>query len=230
MGLPFVWAPTGSMGNNGAITLGTALDRTYSKCYMLFPAGAIASGVPAATAWYYVEMSSTTAGVAYNLVYTSGNPVIPGVNGAAAKVAFATTGPGAFTGVTTKTNGPNFSLPANVMLNTGQLYSEQWWAANTAAGNKTFETDFGGSTAASPVASTQSFMDVTVKVANMGQTNAQIATMRATTSAGGVTEGGTFLAIDTTAAQTFTTAGTNATATNYIILEQLSVLSISNGL
>src|SRR6185369_17004034 len=56
-GVPYVWksyhipiiiAPTGTMANNGAVTLGTALGTTYANCYLVVPAGAIAAGVPAA--------------------------------------------------------------------------------------------------------------------------------------------------------------------------------------
>src|SRR5437667_3823845 len=59
--IKMVVAPTGTMANNGAITLGTALPSTYANCYLLLPAGAIAAG--SAAGWYFAQMSSTTAGV-----------------------------------------------------------------------------------------------------------------------------------------------------------------------
>lgn len=47
-GIPFIVAPTGTMGNNGAVTMGTALPTTYSGgAWIWYPAGAVAAGTPA---------------------------------------------------------------------------------------------------------------------------------------------------------------------------------------
>ncbi|MBT9145426.1 MAG: hypothetical protein DDT42_01297 [candidate division WS2 bacterium] len=80
---------SGSIANNGALTLTTALDRVYSDgIYLRFPANAIAAGVPAGL--YYCVMSSTTVGTIFNNS-SLGIPSIP-----ASPVPFSTTGPGAY--------------------------------------------------------------------------------------------------------------------------------------
>ena len=80
----------GSIGNNGALTLTTALQTTYSSIYLYFPANAISAG--SAAGIYYVVMSSTTAGTIYNNTYTGERPTVP-----SSPTAFSTTGPGAYT-------------------------------------------------------------------------------------------------------------------------------------
>src|SRR5579859_1785192 len=102
-GIPFIVANTGTMGNNGALTLGTALPSTYANAYVYLPANAISAG--SAAGWYFCQFSSTTVGTVFNNTYSSGTPQIP-----AALVSFATTGPGAYTGVTTQITGPNFTI------------------------------------------------------------------------------------------------------------------------
>lgn len=104
--IPFIVAPTGTMANNGAITVGTALGATYPSCYLNLPASAISAGSGAG--WYFAQMSSATVGTVFNNTYTTGLPTIPG-----APTPFATTGPGAYTGVTSLVVGPQITLPAN---------------------------------------------------------------------------------------------------------------------
>lgn len=62
--IPVAIAPTGTMANNGAITLGTALNATYPQIYLCLPASAIVAG--SAVGCYYAVMSSATAGTVYN--------------------------------------------------------------------------------------------------------------------------------------------------------------------
>jgi hypothetical protein len=108
--IPFVHASTGSFGNNGALTLGTALPLTYSGgAWTWVPAGAVAAGVPAAASWIWCVYSSTTLATCYNSTYTAGTPTI------GTQTAYATTGPGAFTGDVTEAPGPTITVPANAI-------------------------------------------------------------------------------------------------------------------
>ncbi len=128
--VPFILPSNGSVGNNGALTLGVALDRVYPRCYMYFPTGAIFSG--SAAGWYWVVMSSTTVGVIYNNTYTSGYPRIPTTSG------FTTTGPGAFTTTTgSDLAALTFTLPGNVLPRFGGMQSRLSMTAGGAGGTKT---------------------------------------------------------------------------------------------
>ena len=42
--IPLILPSSGSMGNNGALTLTTALDSSYANAFFYMPASAIASG------------------------------------------------------------------------------------------------------------------------------------------------------------------------------------------
>lgn len=136
--IPFILPASGSVANNGALTLGVALDRIYPRSYMYFPTGALFSG--SAAGWYWTVMSSTTAGVVYNNLYTSGYPQIPTTAG------FTTTGPGAFT----QTAGVDltcltFTLPGNALSRFGGMQSRLCMTAGGAGGTKTGKVFFGAS-------------------------------------------------------------------------------------
>jgi len=104
--IPLIIAPTGSFANNGVLTSGTANPATYLKTYTWFPAGAIVAA--GAAGWYYTEWSTTTAAIVYNNVWDGvSEPLVP-----ATKVAFVTTGPGAFTGPTTEAAYITVNQPA----------------------------------------------------------------------------------------------------------------------
>ena len=109
-GIVFIYPSSGTMGNNGALSGITALPATYSNgAYIFLPAASIAAGVPASATWYWVVMSSTTAGTVYDSTYTSGEPR------AGTLTAFSTTGPGAFTAGTGAATSITVSLPANTL-------------------------------------------------------------------------------------------------------------------
>lgn len=133
-GVPFIIANTGTMGNNGALTLGTALPTTYANAYVYLPAGAIVVG--SAAGWYYTQFSSTTVGVVFNNTYAAGTqPVLlPTVS----LVPFVTTGPGAYTGATTAQVGPSFNLNSNMLGgNGGAARLTVVQSVNNTAGAKT---------------------------------------------------------------------------------------------
>lgn len=98
--LPVILPSSGSIANNGALTLSTALPDTYPDCWMYFPAGAIYSG--SAAGMWYVRMTTTTTGNVYN--HRNDGSVAPYLIETPAPLT--STGPGAYTqlsGVTAST-------------------------------------------------------------------------------------------------------------------------------
>jgi hypothetical protein len=152
-GVPYVWkryhipiivAPTGTMANNGAITVGTAFATTYAGVYLTLPAGAIAAGVPASADTYYTQMSSATVGTVCNNrladnLDSVGGPTIP-----ASCTAFSTTGPGAYTGVTTAVTLLTLTLPASILSTTGILDADVQYTYGNTANSKLTTITFGG--------------------------------------------------------------------------------------
>lgn len=214
-GIAFIAVSSGSIANNGALSGITALPLTYSEgCYMLFPAGAIAAGVPAAAAWYWVVMSSTTAGTIYNSTYTSGIPA------AGTQTAFATTGPGAFVGVSAETTSIQVTLSANSLGVKGKLRMFDDFQATNTAGVKTINKKFGGTTVQSSVATSQLGCSPLCVISNRGATNVQYTTGSGASGNGLGNNAGVRSAIDTTANVTVSVTLTNATpATNNFIHE-----------
>jgi hypothetical protein len=218
--VPFIVAPTGTMANNGAITLGTALATTYSNAFIMLPAGAIAAGVPAAASWLFVQMSSTTAGTVFNNTYTSGVPVIP-----TAPTPFVTTGPGAYTGVTTAQNGVTYVVPGNLMGPNGTLYYEASYQYPNTAGAKTASVAYGGVAIFTRGETTSVSGAIAKKLQNRGVANSQISS-----DPGGqpgvvlaAVASPTVTAIDTTANQNFIFVLQLATATDFLVMERLFV-------
>jgi hypothetical protein len=133
--LPMISVSTGSMANNGAISGLTALPFTYASCYLYLPTNAIVAG--SAAGWYYAQMSSATAGTVFNNTYTTGVPTIP-----TSPTAFATTGPGAFTGDTTE---QGITLPIPALLVTSEIEYRVVFQCNNNANVKTARVRFSGS-------------------------------------------------------------------------------------
>ena len=218
--VPVINAPTGTMANNGAITLGTALATTYANCYLLLPAGAIATGVPAAAAILFCQMSSATVGTGFNNVYTTGVPTIPG-----APVAFVTTGPGAYTGVTGAANGPTIVIPGNSLGPNGSMYYETTWQYNNSAGTKALTVTFGGSTIFNQNGTTSLCTSVKKNLQNRGVTNAQVSSDTGGQPGTGVGQAAiaTLTTIDTTVNQNLIVVFNQNTATDFTVLDRFFV-------
>ena len=215
--LPMAVSPTGSMANNGVVTLGTALPTGFfgGPCYLYLPANAI---VAASTAgWYYTVMTSTTVGTVYNQTYTSGQPFVPSV-----LVPFTTTGPGAYTGVTTAQNVLSFSLGANSLGLNGVVEVSALFGYHGSVNNKTALVKVGASTIFSYVNATAANIayQAYVQWGNQCQTGSQ--STQVTGATGPLTVAQTYTAIDTTQPQTITVSLQDATATDWISLESFS--------
>lgn len=220
--VPFAIAPTGTMGNNGAITLGTALAVTYTGgIYLYLPAGAIQTN--SAAGWYFTVMSSTTVGTVYNNPYSTGVVPIPSAAvanlGASTQIPFVSTGPGAYTGVTTAQTGPNINLPGNSLGPNSSLWYTLISSNNNTAGNKIVTGVFGASTVCTNTQTTSTGAVQSGAIANQGGLKVQVFVSSLTTG----TLANTHATNDTTTDLTVSATVNVAVATDVVVLESLIV-------
>lgn len=210
--IPFVVASSGSMANNGAVSGLAALPATYSGgCYLYLPANAIVAG--SAVGWYFAIMSSATAGTVYNNPYTSGQPILWT---AATATAFATTGPGAFTGVSTSVTGPNWPVAANSMGPNGVLELAAVYGCAGSVNSKTVGISLGAAAIYSQATSTAANVAALALLTcqNQGATNKQVSNQ--TGAVGFSATGQTYSSQDTTTSLTLAMTGTKVAAENLI--------------
>jgi hypothetical protein len=219
-GVPVGIAPNATVATNGQITLGTALPRIYSGgIWLRLPAGAVVGG---AAGLYWGVMSSTTVGQVYtNFADTSQgfSPYIPTgtlVNAVGSNAAYTQTTNASI--VLCKITIPAGSLGAN-----GQLRINNEFSYNLATGNKFFQlylnafqllqstrTTIGGHDSfTSRLRSLGSLLNSSVYV--VSESNASAGT--------GQTITGQDLSVDAS----FTLNANIDTATNYLVLESLSL-------
>ncbi len=216
-GIAFVWGPTGTMANNGADTLGTALPTTYANGYILLPAGAIAAGVPAAVTWYFFQASSTTALTIFNNTYTSGIPTVP-----ASPTAFVTTGPGAYTGVTGAQAGPTISVAGGSLGVNGAIRVRHYWSVPNNANTKNPLISYGGTTFYNASGASLAGLYSEHLIVNRGVANAQIGAPSNSIGLGTGTGGaGTFVygSVNSANAQNLILQAKLAVATDFVVLE-----------
>lgn len=221
-GVPVGLASSGTMGNNGAVSGMTALPTIYAGgIWLYYPAGAIEAG--SAAGFYWTVMSSTTAGTVYNSTWDGAS--IPAVG---TTTAFATTGPGAFTGIAT-----GEIVAATVTIAAGALGANGFFdthvpiSINTAAGNKFVRVKGGATTLATSSLATNGTPSLELRTINKGVTGSQSTRIMSGTSAAYVAAQ-SFSSLDSTAAIAVTITLEKATATNHVILEG-GVISLGYG-
>lgn len=224
VGIPVGIACTGSMGANGALTLGTALGATTpyaSGAFLYFPAGAVYASSGAG--FYLTKMASTTLGTVFNNIYIPANglPSIP-----SPLVPVVDAGPGAYTGVTTLQAGLQITVPANVMGPNGALQFDQLLSYTNSAGAKTFATTWGGQSVFSAAPTTTQTIPQTRLVINRGVTNSQAAFTNALANYGNSTNAATASFVqDTTQPTTVLVNMTLAAATDNMMSEFLRIVA-----
>lgn len=138
--VPVGIAPTGSVAANGAITLGTALNTTFSGGLWLYlPAGAAYAGSTAG--FYWAVMSSTTLGTLYNNTY---NPVTDSGAPPASPTAISAAGPGAYSGTTAEITALSVNIPGGLLGVQGGISTFSRLSWNSSAGNKALFLKYGG--------------------------------------------------------------------------------------
>lgn len=221
LGIPFIIPSNGTMSNNGAFTLGTALLKAYPVAYVHFASGMISSGSTAG--WYYCVFSSTTAGTVYNNTYSSGKPAIP-----ASPTAFSTTGPGAFTGQSNINTGIQCTIKGNLLGKQGVVRLTGRYGFCGVSGDNIQLSVFLGSAACyqfnmNGSAGTTYWILQELTINNLGATNLQGS--HTLQGFGGVNSGVTYTSIDTTSDQTllfYLTPLVTANAQNTVV-EMLTV-------
>jgi hypothetical protein len=217
-GLPFILPSSGSVGNNGAVTLTTALPRTYAACFMYFQSGALYAG--STPGFYYTAMSSTTVGTVYGNLYQGGQPLVPST-----LTPIVATGPGAYTQLITGSNAvtaASFTLPGNTMGLNGQCEYRLTWQFPNNANSKQINTIFGGVNIAGDGETSATWRAGWHMVRNAGQTGVQTS-FGSTSGDVGTGTAINSLAVDTTAGQACYFTMYMATATDFIVLESYSI-------
>lgn len=217
-------ANTGTMGANGALTLGTALASATAYTagiYLYFPAGAVFTS--SAAGFYFTKMSSTTAGVVYSNTLSLSVASIP-----TALVPVVDAGPGAYTGATTAQTAAQLTVPANVMGPNGFLQFEAYYSYNNSAGIKNPGGSWGGITLLTGNLSTTASLYLLRTINNRGVTNLQMMGSGnvGLTVGGGSTLSPTLFTVDTTQSSTFALTLTIATATDFIILDYFRLTAV----
>lgn len=228
--IPFAIAPTGTMANNGAVTLGTALPAVYGSCYLYLPAGAISASSLAN--WYYAVMTSTTVGTVFNNLYVptvnaganpfaGGAPFIP-----AAPTAFVSTGPGAFTGSVLALTGPALFISSGTIGPNGFLRVCCLASVNNSAGVKTVTLGLGSiaapATFVSIVPTTSSGQKITTTVFNRGASSINVADSASLYGPGASATGNAYTAINFAVANYLVPTLQLAVATDVLVLEALT--------
>ena len=220
-GVPLILPPSGSVGNNGALSLGSALYTTYASCYMFFGASTLyTSPVGNYAGLYYVQMSSTTTGTVFANLYEFGNPQIP-----ASPTAISATGPGAYTQITGQAiilaSG---NVPGNVMGPNGEVEFDYVWTSNNSADNKRMNATLGGQVVSSTdVETTAQFRAATHYVRNRGTSGSQIS-FNSTSGDSGTGTGMVYNAIPTNSSQPMNIqAQLDTAATSWVVLESFSM-------
>lgn len=208
-------APSGVVGNNGALTLGTALPRTYSAgIYLYFPADAIYAGSAAGS--YWCVMSSTTAGTIYQETLSG----IPSY--VAAPTSWVTTGPGAFVGSTAEISLASYSLAGNSLGNNGGYSSVQGWSTSNSASNKEIRIKYGGGNIyqITTITTSQSASHM-AQFRNRGVSGEQICGSALAAAGGLGTSSANIgsLSVNSSTNQTVLYTGKTSLATDYVILE-----------
>ena len=211
-GIPFCLPGSGSVAANGALTLGTAFDVAYmGGAYLYFPAGAVFAGSVAG--WYWVVMSTVSAGVIYRNTYAGGVPAIP-----AANTAIVAAGPGAYTQTTAAVNAITLTLQAGSLGPHGWVRVTKFGVMNNSAGNKSSTTSFGGTAFASYAFASATGYRTIDEIGNTSTTS-QIGSGGIGLGTGSVVRG----SVNTALAQTLVSTLQLAAATDTVTIESIMV-------
>jgi hypothetical protein len=201
--VPYGIANTGTIATAGTVTLGTALNTTYSGgIWLYFPATAFASG---SAGFYWTVMSSTTAGTVYTSD-TSGTPVT-GSNSA-------------YTGSTSQQTAVTITVPGGALGTNGALRVYMGASCNNTAGAKTISSYFGGSLTSGVSGTTTTIFSNAGLIINRNSASSQVATSYTSTTNGIFR---LFTTLDTTSDKNIDLRLQIATATDVCVMENYLV-------
>lgn len=222
-GLPVILVPNGTVATNGTITLGSALALTYANAWIYLPANAVVGG---SAGLYYTVFSSTTVGQVYtNFAAPSATvgfmPSIP-VSPVAAVGSNS-----AYTQTTaTDVVLASYILGGGTLGLNGNLRAYQKLSITNSANAKSFTAKLAASTVTTFALASSASASNFVHLYNRGTAASQI--INAGSAAGGTgvgtsTVANSQLTVNTAVAQGFTYAVQMATATEYVVLEGLTL-------
>ena len=210
---------SGSVASNGALTLTTAIPTSYTwGCYMYLPAGAAYAGSVAGL--YFVVMSSTTLGTIYdNRLAAGDSPTVP-----TTLVPIVAAGPGAYTQTTSPVDLTTITIPANTLGANGWMLCAPTWAFPNNANNKVISLVLGSTNIYAKTRTTATQEMPLIDIRNRGVVNRQFSGWGSSGAPGTAsTAGFGSSSVDTSAATNVIVRGQLAVATDYIILESMSL-------
>ena len=224
-GIPFILAQC-TINASGALSSCTTLPATYANAYMYFQASTLASSGPGSTAgFYFVQMSSTTAGTAYLNEYVAGSPTIPGSPTAVTAAAAGTVNPGtgAITCYTT-------TLPANALGPDGELDVDLQTQQTSSSGTKAITITLNGVNLDTTTLTTVTNTLLKVRSRNVGEAHQTVSVLTSQPTSTTIVPGNVgHLAINTGASQTLYIGTTlNTPATDYQVFEGYSMKIFPN--
>lgn len=216
MAIPIGVAPSGSVGSNGALTLGTALTTTYADgLWLYYPVNSVTASN--AAGFYWTVMSSGTAGTVYQNYLSDGTSQAGLVSVPSSNTAWSGTTGGSYTGATSAVFVPGFNIAANTLGKNGTGTLRMAMRNNNSAGNKTLQPIFGSSSLIfSQMLGTTATQTAQVStVYNRGRADRQVCPGAQDSSAFALTTA----SVNTAATVLMTMRMTLAVATDWMILE-----------
>ena len=218
-GIPLISAPTGTIGANGAITFGTATAVTYGNCWVSFPAGALFANSAAGT--YFCNMTSTTAGTAYNILLGSSWPYIP-ADEVLTRSAIVSASVGSYTGRTGAHTIATVTVPGQSMGANGLLTVETELSATTTVNTRQVNIQFGSTNFSVSVGSGSQINRRMLRLANRGSSSRNfLSGLDQYTSTGANPQASISIATDQN--WTITIQGEKNVATDYVVIEYIII-------
>jgi hypothetical protein len=223
MGIPLVYAGSGSVAANGALTLTTALVSAYPNAYVYLPNNALAAG--AGAGWRYATFSSTTQATVYTDLYTPGAGVVPTIPASPTPVVAA--GPGAFVGGAVEIDAFVAGFPAGSLGKNGYLEITEIGTFTNSASAKSMAIRFGAGAGAGQIVSNPSITSQLAltdyrKIVNRGRVDRQVIQGGGSSALGATTNSPAYPSINTGAAFAVYFC-LNKVAADNIILEAAAV-------
>lgn len=214
-GVPAGIAPSGTVGSNGALNLGSnVLPVIYSGIWLEFPINAVFSG--SAAGMYWCVMSSTSVGTIYNNTRVATDPLTPPASPA------AVSGTGiSYTGLTNSIALVHATIPANAMGINGAVKLLCNASSTSGTSAKLPVIIFGGVSANGlNMAAANLSGQFQVTVHNKGSAAKQLCPGNTIMDTGnGSSTAATRMTVDTTANVTFGLSALIQTATDIFVLE-----------
>src|SRR5574343_250005 len=223
--IPFILQSSGSVGANGALTLTTGInDNTisgtqlcYDSCYMYFIAGALYSGSVAG--WYYTEMSTATLGTVYDNKYVSGIPALPST-----KTPIVSASIGAYTQSTSSIDSVVIQLGKCLFGRNGFATCTPAFIYPSSANGKSMQVMLNDTLVHNKTRTTSTISTPLIDIRSRGTVPKQITTTSdSATYSLGASNTTYASSIDTTENVRLTVRMSIAVATDYIILDSISI-------